>query len=557
MGAGGSTSSYEEAEHTDFVFLWGSNAREAHPIWFHHLLKGIQNGARLYVVDPRRTTSAAWADVWLGLNVGTDIALANAMAREIIHAGLEDKRFIERGTTNFEAYRAAVESYTLEFAAGVTGVPADVIRDAAHQYAKADKAMICWTLGITEHHNAVDNVVALINLALLTGHVGRYGCGCNPLRGQNNVQGGGDMGALPNKLPGFQDLDNEEHRSKFERAWGRDILPQAGWHLTEMMHAMGEGKLTALYVIGENPAQSDADMHHVVRLLEGLDHLVVQEIFLTKTAQMAHVVFPASATWAEGEGTVTNSERRVQRCRKAVDPPGDARDEIWIMTELARRLGKDWGHPTAEDVWNEVRALAPQLAGMSYARLEALGGLQWPCPDESHPGTKFLHARLWDDDPAKRGRLAPFSVVHHEGPVEMPNDEYPLMLTTGRRLESYNTGVQTGGYESPLHRGESLDISPEDAARLGVEAGDTVRVTSRRGSVEAPAYIDRGLRAGVVFMTLHFPDDVATNLLTINATDPRSGTAEFKACAVRVDPVRQSRARTGRFAEPYAAAGDD
>ena len=520
-------------------------------------MKGIQNGARLYVVDPRRTTSAAWADVWLGLNVGTDIALANAMAREIIHAGLEDQRFIERGTTNFEAYRAAVESYTLEFAAGVTGVPADVIRDAAHQYAKADKAMICWTLGITEHHNAVDNVVALINLALLTGHVGRYGCGCNPLRGQNNVQGGGDMGALPNKLPGFQDLDNDEHRSKFERAWGRDILPQAGWHLTEMMHAMGEGKLTALYVIGENPAQSDADMHHVVRLLEGLDHLVVQEIFLTKTAQMAHVVFPASATWAEGEGTVTNSERRVQRCRKAVEPPGDARDEIWIMTELARRLGKDWGHPTAEDVWNEVRALAPQLAGMSYARLEALGGLQWPCPDESHPGTKFLHARLWDDDPAKRGRLAPFSVVHHEGPVEMPNDEYPLMLTTGRRLESYNTGVQTGGYESPLHRGESLDISPEDAARLGVEAGDTVRVTSRRGSVEAPAYIDRGLRAGVVFMTLHFPDDVATNLLTINATDPRSGTAEFKACAVRVDPVRQSRARTGRFAEPFAAAGDD
>jgi len=520
-------------------------------------LKGIQNGAQLYVVDPRRTTSAAWADVWLGLNVGTDIALSNAMAREIIHAGLTHDAFIERGTTGFDAYRAAVEPYTLEFAERVTGVPADVIRDAAHRYAKADKAMICWTLGITEHHNAVDNVVSLINLALLTGHVGRYGCGCNPMRGQNNVQGGGDMGALPNKLPGFQDVENPEHRAKYERAWGRDIIPKEGWHLSEMMHAMSTKELTALYVIGENPAQSDADMHHIVELLEGLDHLVVQEIFLTKTAQLADVVLPAAATWAEGEGTVTNSERRVQRCRKAVDPPGEARDEIWIMCELARRLGRDWGHPTAEDVWNELRSLAPQLAGMSYERLEKLGGLQWPCPDENHPGTQFLHARLWDDDPSKRGRLAPFSVVHHEGPVEMPDDDYPFVLTTGRRLESYNTGVQTGGYRSPLHRGESLDISPEDAARLGVDTGDIVQVTSRRGSIEAPVFIDRALRAGVVFMTLHFPDDVATNLLTINATDPRSGTAEFKACAVRVDPVRQVRARGDRFTEPYAAAGDD
>jgi len=511
----------------------------------------------LYVVDPRRTTSAAWADVWLGIHVGTDIALANAMAREIIHEGLHDAAFIERGTTGFAAYRELVEPYTLEFAERITGVPADIIRDAAHEYAKADRAMICWTLGITEHHNAVDNVVALINLALLTGHVGRYGCGCNPLRGQNNVQGGGDMGALPNKLPGFQDVTNLEHRTKFETAWGRDIIPTDGWNLSEMMVAMEHKELTALYVIGENPAQSDADMHHVTSVLEGLDHLVVQEIFLTKTAQLAHVVLPATATWAEGEGTVTNSERRVQRVRKAVEPPGEARDEIWIMSELAARMGRPWGYPTAEDVWNEVRALSPQLAGMSYSRLEALGGLQWPCPDESHPGTKFLHARLWEDDPAKRGRLAPFSLVHHEGPVEQPDDEYPLVLTTGRRLESYNTGVQTGGYLSPLHRGESLDMSPEDADRLGVTTGDMVQVTSRRGSIEAPVYIDRSLRAGVVFMTLHFPDEIATNFLTINATDPRSGTAEFKACAVRVEPARSAPAFDMHHAEPFAAAGDD
>ena len=523
------------------------------------MLKGIQNGATLHVVDPRRTTSAAWADVWLGINVGTDIALANTMAREIIHAGLAREDFIQRGTTGFEAYREAVEPYTLEFGERVTGVPAEVIRESAHAYAKADRAMICWTLGITEHHNAVDNVFALINLALLTGHVGRYGCGCNPLRGQNNVQGGGDMGALPNKLPGFQDVENDEERTKYERAWGRDIIPKEGWNLTEMIEAMDRGALTALYVIGENPAQSDADATHVTHLLENLDHLVVQEIFLTKTAQLADVVLPATATWAEGEGTVTNSERRVQRVRKAVEPPSDARDEIWIMSELARRLGYDWGHPTAEDAWNELRSLAPKLFGMTYARLEALGGLQWPCPDESHPGTQFLHARLWDADPSKRGKLAAFSVVHHEGPVEQPDEAYPFMLSTGRRLESYNTGVQSGGYDSPLHRGETLDISPEDAARLGVRNGDPVRVSSRRGSLEAPIHIDRGLRAGVVFMTFHFPDDVMTNLLTINASDPKSGTAEFKACAVRVEPVRPARAPSlgGRRAEPLAATGDD
>lgn len=518
------------------VFLWGSNAREAHPIWFHHLLKGIHRGTRLYVMDPRRTSSAQWADVWLGLEVGSDIALANAMAREIVHAGLHHREFVEQATVGFEAYCAAIEPYTLERAEQITGVPADVIREAAHTFARADKAMICWTLGITEHHDAVDNVLSLIHLCLLTGHVGRWGCGCNPLRGQNNVQGGGDMGAIPNRLPGFQDILDPAVRERFEAHWGVSIQPRVGRNLTEMLHAMDRGEMTSLLVIGENPAQSDADAHHVEQVLRKLDHLVVQEITLTKTAQLAHVVLPASASWCESDGTVTNSERRVQRVRKAVDPPEGARDELWILSEIARRMGVDWGTPTAESLWDEFRTLAPAFAGgMSYARLEALGGLQWPCPDEQHPGTPFLHGRLWERPVV--GRRAPFTVVHHEGPVEKPDAEYPLVLTTGRRLESYNTGVQTGAYVSPLHRGETLDLSPEDAQRLGIAEGDEVRVTSRRGSLQVPAHVDRGLRAGTVFMTLHFPDQAATNVLTIDVSDPKSGTAEFKACAVRVEPL--------------------
>jgi formate dehydrogenase major subunit len=535
FGAGGGTSSYREAEETDLIVLWGSNARETHPIFFHHLLRGVRNGARLYAVDPRRTSSAEWADVWLGLDVGSDIALANAVGREIIANGLEDKEFIARATSDFEAYKAKVETYTLEYAERETGIPADAIREMAHSFAKADKAMICWTLGITEHHNAVDNVLALINLVLLTGHVGRYGCGVNPLRGQNNVQGGGDMGALPDRLPGFQHVENDELRAKFDAAWGVTVPPKRGWHLSGMFEAMERGDLTVVYCIGENPVQSEADQKKAIDLLEGLELLVVQDIFLTATAELADVVLPASAAWAEAEGTVTNSERRVQRVRKALEPPGEARDDLWIIAELARRMGADYGWQTAEDVWNEVRSLSPVHAGMSYKRLEELGGLQWPCYDENHPGELFLHSRLWEDPVP--GNRVPFVAVDHDPPVDKLTDDYPIRLTTGRRLDSYNTGVQTGGYTSPLRRGESLDISPEDAERLGLAAGEQVRVVSRRGQVEVPIRLDESLRPGLTFMTLHFQDDVATNLLTIDATDPKSGTAEFKATAVRIEKL--------------------
>jgi predicted molibdopterin-dependent oxidoreductase YjgC len=547
FGAGGGTSSYEEAEQTDLMLLWGSNARAAHPIFFHHVLKGIHNGMRLVVVDPRRTGSAEWGDLWLGLDVGSDVALSNAIAREIIANDLQHHSFIRHATLGFDEYRDSVMDWTLERGEAATGIPADVIREVAHAYAKADRAMICWTLGITEHHNAVDNVLALINLSLLTGHVGVYGSGVNPLRGQNNVQGGGDMGAIPNKLAGFQDIEtNAPARARFEQAWGVPITPKYGWTLTQMFEAMDRGELTAAYVIGENPATSEADNAHAVHLLERLDTLIVQDLFMTRTAELADVVFPASNAAFESEGTVTNSERRVQRVRAALVPPGEARDDIWIIAQLARRLGFDWGELTAHDAWEELRSLSPMHAGMSWERLEAEGGLQWPCPDESHPGTKFLHARLWSDDPAEQGPKAPFSIVVDEPPVDELNDEFPLRLTTGRRLDSYNTGVQTGGYTSPLRRRETIDVSPEDAVRMDLEENECVAVSSRRGSVEVPVHVDPALRPGLVFMTFHFPDQVDTNLLTIDATDPKSGTAEFKASAVRIDKLPTD-------AEPAAA----
>ena len=538
FGAGGGTCSYREAEDADLIVMWGSNAREAHPIFFHHVLRGIRKGARMYAVDPRRTTSAQWADAWLGIHVGSDISLANAIAREIIHAGLVNEAFIGNGTTGYEAYAASVEPYTLDRAELDTGVPAGLIRQLAHDYARADRAQICWTLGITEHHNAADNVFALINLALLTGHVGRYGSGLVPLRGQNNVQGGGDMGAIPNKLTGFQDVETDlAARARFEAVYGAPIPPRKGWHLSQMFEAMEDGELTACYVIGENPLRSEADTGRARKLLGGLEHFVVQDMFLTDTAKLAHVVLPATATWCEAEGTVTNSERRVQRVRKAIEPPPGARDDIEIICEIARRLGTDWGQPSAEDLWNELRTLSPMHTGMSYRRLEELGGIQWPCPDEEHPGTLFLHARLWEQDPARRGAPAPFTPVEQEDPLDELSEEFPIRLTTGRRLDSYNTGVQSGQYTTPLRRPETLNLSPEDASRLGFAEGETVRVSSRRGSLEAPVHVDEILRAGLAFMTLHFPEQVETNILTLDTWDPKSGTAEFKATAIRVDKL--------------------
>ena len=535
FGAGGGTSSYREIEETEVIILWGSNARDAHPIFFHHLLKGVRNGAKLFVVDPRRTSSAQWADLWLGIDVGTDIALANAIGREIIAEGLQNDEFIRNSTLDFDQYKQSVEPYTLAYASKITSLPEQSIRELAHTYAQAKSAQLCWTLGITEHHNATDNVLALINLSLLTGHVGRWGSGVVPLRGQNNVQGGGDMGALPNKLPGFQDITNKKHRAKFEKQWRAKIPDKVGWHLSLMFEAMERNELRSLYIIGENPAQSEADVSHAIKLLQGLKHLVVQDMFLTKTAQLADVVFPASASFAESNGSVTSSERRVQRVRKALEPPGDAKEDIEIISLLSKAMGHKWPSQNAEEIWNEIRALSPMHAGMSYERLENNGGLQWPCLNESDPGSPFLHGRLW-----KRpieGPPAPFTPVEHVPPIDPLNREFPLRLTTGRRLDSYNTGVQTGSFASPLRKTESLDISPSDGELYKLTEGQRVRITSRRGSIEAPIHLDNTLKPGLVFLTVHSPDEVDVNQLTTDTWDPKSGTAEFKATAIRIEPI--------------------
>ena len=430
------------------------------------------------------------------------------MAREIIHAGLTNERVHRARDDRLRGVPRARSSRTRwSEASGVTGVPAEVIRELAHAYARADRAQICWTLGITEHHNAVDNVLALINLALLTGHVGRYGSGLNPLRGQNNVQGGGDMGAIPNKLPGFQDVEDDRGARAVRAAWGVDDPAEDGLAPdARCSTAMEHGELHALYVIGENPAQSEADRSDARELLEGLDLLVVQDIFLTKTAELADVVLPATARGARPEGTVTNSERRVQRVRKALDPPGEARDDIEIICELARRLGHDWGEPTAEEVWDELRSLAPMHGGMSYARLEAARRHPVAVPDRG-PSGHAVPARAAVGGAGRGpagavlGRRARAAGRRARRRVPDPADHRPpARLVQHRRADRrLHLAAAPRRVARPVARGRR-------AARLA--DGEIVRVVSRRGSIEAPVRLDPSLRPGLAFMTLHFPDEV-------------------------------------------------
>ena len=473
--------------------MWGSNARETHPIFFHHVLKGVRNGAKLYARRPAALVHR---------QVGRRLARHPRRHRHLARQRDRPTRSSPpawRTRSSSGAPRPASRSTgssspsTRSSAPSATpACPAELIRQLAHDYARADRAQICWTLGITEHHNAADNVLALINLALLTGHVGRYGSGLEPLRGQNNVQGGGDMGAIPNKLPGFQDVEvDHDARRRFGEKYGVTIPPKKGWHLSEMFDAMERGELTLRLRHRREPdaaprrTRPHPQAARGPRLPGRAGHRPDR-----RPPRSADVVLPGTASWCESEGTVTNSERRVQRVRKAIEPPAGARDDIWIIAELARRLGHDWGEPDAEDLWDELRSTVARCTrGMSYEKLERLGGVQWPCPDEESAGRAVPARPAVGGGPGQARRARPVPPGRAGRPARHAHDEYPIRLTTGRRLDSYNTGVQTDAFTTPLRRKEALDLSPEDAERLGLADGDV-----RPGHL-APR-LDRGAGAG-------------------------------------------------------------
>ena len=533
FGSGAMTNSIEEIEHADLYLVTGSNTAEQHPVIASHIMRGLQKGAKLIVVDPRKTPLARLAHLYLAQRPGTDVAWINGFINVIVNEGLADIEFIERHTEGFEEMWAVAKEYTPERVERITGIPAKLLKQAAREYARAPKAMIFYAMGITQHVTGTRNVLAIANLAMVTGHVGKPSTGVNPLRGQNNVQGASDLAVVPGLLPGYQSPQDPEVRRKFAEVWGVEPPSWKGLASTEVPDAILKGEIRAVYVMGENPVLSHADASHARCAFEALDFLVVQDIFLSETAKLAHVVLPAAA-WGEKDGTFTNTDRRVQRIYKAVEPVGEAMDDWRIIQEVARRMGCDFGWETAEDVFAEMAKLMPIYAGMSYERFEREGGLQWPCPTPDHPGTLYLHK----DGQFRRGK-GKFHPVEHADPPELPDEEYPLYLSTGRVTFHWHTGTMSRRV-AELDREVPepfVDVSPEDAEKLGIRSGWRVRVVSRRGAVEAVARVTDSVPPGLVFMTFHFAEAPA-NLLTINALDPLSKIPELKVAAVRLEPVK-------------------
>jgi len=529
FGSGAMTNSIEELRSTPVIFVIGSNTTECHPVIGIMIRQAVASGrSRLIVADPRRISLAGIAEVHLQHRPGTDVALVNGLMSVILEEGLADTEFIEKHTEDFASFREALAGWTAELAAKVSGVAAEDIRRAARLYAGAASAAIVYSMGITQHTTGTDNVLCLANLAMLTGNVGRQYAGVNPLRGQNNVQGACDVGALPNVFSGYQRVDDPPTRAKFEKAWGVALPDKPGLTLVEILNAAFEKRIRGLYVMGENLMLSDPDINHVRQELKALDFLVVQDIFLSETAELADVVLPA-CSFAEKEGTFTNTERRVLRVRKALAAPGEAREDWRILCEVASRLGYPMGYADAEAVLREIASLTPIYAGITYERLEE-GGLQWPCPTQDHPGTKFLHERGF-----ARGK-GKFHPVRFLPPQELPDREYPFVLTTGRVLQHWHTGTMTRRCEvlDDLVPTGRLEISPRDAGRLGVVSGQKVAVHSRRGRIEVPVGLTDRIADGVVFLSFHFKEHPA-NALTIAALDPVAKIPEFKACAVRVE----------------------
>lgn len=514
-------------------FVIGSNMIEAHPVAATFLKNAVEKGARLIVMDPRRHALVDFASLHVPIRVGTDIAFLNGVMNVLISEELYDKAFIGSCCVGFEDLKAKMMEYPPERAAEIAGVPVEMVKDVARQLAATKPAMVCYTLGITEHTCGKNNVVTIANLQMLLGNVGLECGGVNPLRGQNNVQGACDMGALPNVFPGYQKVTDPALRAKFEAAWGVQKLPEKpGLMIPQMMDGLLKGSLKAFYVFGENLANTEPDIRHVERCLQSAEFMVCQDLYPTETTRFAHVIFP-SAGWSEDDGTFTNSERRVSRVRKVSEPPGQAKPNWWIFRELAKRMGQSWPSASAQEIWdNEVTLLAPSLAGIKYNRIEH-NGLQWPCTDESHPGTCFLHK----DGEFSCG-LGVFVPVDWTPPAEVPDQEYPFVLSTGRRLYHYHTRTQTGRVPglNVLLSEETADVSPADAVKLGIKHGEQVRVRSRRGEVTLKAKVTDRIPPGMVWMAFHFRDACA-NWLTNPAYDPETLTAEYKACAVQIEKL--------------------
>lgn len=525
------TNSIQDLEKADVILLTGSNTTENHPVISLHIINAVTRlRKKLIVVDPRVIKMTHYADIYLRPRPGTDIAWLNGLAHIIIKEGLWDKDYVRERTEGFEAFAQTVEKYTPELVQMVTGIPAGDLKKAARLYAQAGRAAIVYCMGITQHRSGTDNVKAIANLAMLCGNVGIEGGGVNPLRGQNNVQGACDVGALPDYLPGYQKVIDPTVRRKFEEAWDARLPGEPGITSTEMIKQAGEGKIKGLYIMGENPMISDPDINHVRSVLENLEFLVVQDIFLTQTARLADVVLPA-ASYAEKEGTFTNTERRVQRVRQALSPPGQSRADWKIICDLSAKMGYEMSYQSAEEIMEEIASLTPIYGGIYYDRLEE-AGIQWPCPALDHPGTPVLHCNGFT-----RGKGL-FHALEVIPASEMPDDDYPFLLSTGRVLYQYNSGTMSRRAEglNKMYPEVMVEMNPIDAFAMNIDDHSPVRIASRRGDITVRVALTEMCQRGTVFLPFHFRE-AAANLLTNPGVDPVSKIPEYKICAVRIRPV--------------------
>lgn len=525
------TNSIGEIDKSEVIFITGSNTTENHPVIGSRIRKAIkQNGAKLIVADPRYIDIAKDAEVYMQITPGTNIALLNSMMNVIIEEDLYDKEFVENRMEDFDELVKIVSKYTPEVGAKICGINAEDIIKAARLYGKANVASIFYAMGITQHTTGTYNVMSVANLSMLCGNIGKEAGGVNPLRGQNNVQGACDMGGLPNVYPGYQKVHLPEVKEKFEKAWGVTLDDKVGLTIPKMMDEAVGGKLKMLYIFGENPMISDPDTKHIEKALNKLDFIVSQDIFMTETTELADVVLPA-ACYAEKDGTFTNTERRIQRVRKAVNAPGEAKADWVIFKDLISKFGHKASYKTASDVFDELASVTPQYAGIDYYRLSNNQGLQWPCPTKDHPGTVFLHK-----DKFARG-LGIFKPSEHIDAAELPDKEYPLVMTTGRILYHYHTRTMTKRVEGLNKQAPEsyIEISSDTAKSLAVNDGEKVKILSRRGEIETKIKITGIVENGVVFMPFHYAS--GANVITNSAIDPISNIPEYKVCAVRIEKI--------------------